>query len=126
MTAACSIYLHDTDRTPRRPSAFPRLLLAIVIVAIVFGAHAIIKHGADAQLVRQCMSEGRNIQTWEDSFGRKIQVCEIEPGLWGLMVSERVDGAWKEVTSFVKRNAKTLADVEHYISNSRAVLVWLR
>ena len=92
------------------------LVAAVVWVVVTYGAHATAIHGADAVRVRECMENNGPYQVWVKPDGRVVNVCLIEPGVWGLMIT---DGT-REVTSFIKNKMKSILDVERYLRNMGA------
>lgn len=91
-----------------------------IIVAINYCNHAIARHGEDAILVRKCMAEKGPIQVWQKPDGRVVNVCEVESGVFGLMITDGIH----EVTSFIKEKMTRLEQVEQYLKNMNANLIF--
>ena len=93
----------------------PILLLAILAMAVVYGSHAVIKHGIEAEQVRECINKGGGIQLWKNSdTGRQAEVCLLPDGKFGVQVTRFK----KEVTSFIKNKMTRIEQVENYLKNS--------
>lgn len=83
-------------------------------------AHAVVKHGEDANMVRRCMEEKGPVETWVKPDGREINVCKIADGIYVIMVS---DGT-REITSFIKAKMSRLSQIEQYLRNMGAERIW--
>lgn len=108
---------------------FPLLILSVIFCVLFVATnaihglsfHAIEKHGDEAFLVRQCMEHRGAIQEWLQSNGRIARVCELADGRFGI---EIVDQAGENVTAFIKNKLRTLEQVEQYLMNKGAQLLW--
>jgi hypothetical protein len=112
----------NVEYHPRR-NLVPLMVLAVLMIAVAYGAHALEKHGEDAQAVRQCMENNDPLEMWTKlTDGRVFWVCRLEDGRFGIMIT---DGN-KEVTSFVYRASKglkvKLSQVEYYLRNNVGAL----
>ncbi len=89
------------------PFAFILLLLILAVVAysslpVIFGTHAVDKHGDEARAIRRCnMDQGpRLVFKAHDTF---YLLCQLEDGRWGLQaVKKGFQGLYHELTAFVK------------------------
>lgn len=110
---------------------FPwRLLLAVALLAaIVFGAHAVAKHGGDALAVRQACDNGGEVQRWQaaERPGKFYRVCQLSPTRFGLQVIECTARGPRERTSFVpgasQLPAGSMARVIEYLTAKQAFKV---
>jgi hypothetical protein len=104
--------------TPQVPSLKPfvtlALVVALVMAAAVLSVHAIMAHGQAALRVQECMNNRGSVQTWYNpTTGRHANVCEVEPGKFGIDVEENGNN----VTAFIKEKLRTLEQVERYLRN---------
>ena len=92
----------------------PILLLAcLIVLAGIYGVHAIEKHGEDAALVRSCIEQQGPAETWVNPLtGRSAWLCWTPDG-WGVQI--RIGE--QEITSFVKNKLSKLQDVYRYLIN---------
>lgn len=89
------------------PFGFILLLLILAVVAystlpVIFGTHAVDKHGDEARAIRRCnMDQGpRLVFKAHDTF---YLLCQLEDGRWGLQaVKKGFQGLYHELTAFVK------------------------
>ena len=44
----------------------PLLLLAALALAVVYGTHAVARHGTEAEQVRRCVENGWTLQLWHN------------------------------------------------------------
>jgi hypothetical protein len=87
--------------------------LLILMAVIIYGIHAVEKHGQDAILVRQCMENDGPVQIWVMPDGRVENICRMNDGRWGIMVTD----GFHEVTSFIKNKMTRLSQIEQYLRN---------
>ena len=88
------------------------LALAAAILLATYGPvivqqHAVDRHGADAEAIRNCLKQNGAYQTWFDKkSGTFYFLCQLADGRWGLqaVVEDIVDGlkALVEKTAFIK------------------------
>jgi hypothetical protein len=105
-----------TATQPRTFNPAP-LLLAALLLAVIYGTHAVARHGTEADMVRECVERGGTIQRWAyHDNSRIISVCQLDDGRFGIMITERL----KEVTSFVKNRMRDIKQVEQYLINRGA------
>jgi len=105
----------------RKRSQFPVVFLFIVILMAVgaVGMHAIAQHGAKAEAVYRCINSNGPSQTWQRSNGYKADVCQVEPGKFGVRIyNETPNGTVEEITAFIKDKMKSLEQIERYLVNS--------
>lgn len=95
--------------TYRPAPRFPWLLLAVAVVAlaIILSAHATVKHGSDAEAVRQACSQNGHYQLWQamERPGKYYRVCKVDTGVFGLQIVECTARGLRERTSFIVRGA---------------------
>jgi hypothetical protein len=113
----------NVEYHPRRNLVPLMVLMAVLMITVAYGAHALEKHGSDAQAVRQCMENNDPLEMWTKmTDGRVFWVCLLDDGRFGIMIT---DGN-KEVTSFVYRASKglkvKLSQVEFYLRNNVGAL----
>ncbi len=102
-------------RTYRPANPLPLLLACFLLAGIIFCAHAVVRHGSEAQAVRNCIDQGGTIQTWFNlSNGREAIVCQLNETTFGIQII--VKG--REVTSFIKNKMHNLRQIENYLGNS--------
>lgn len=110
---ACPYRRHSSPLLP--------LILACVVIATIYCAHAVAQHSSAAQAVRECMNNQGPVAHLVNpgvTPQRDYFVCEIEPGKYGVQILIKdSQGNWREVTSFVKNKMTHLADVIRYIKN---------
>jgi hypothetical protein len=114
-----------TAITATQPRTFNRapLLLAALLLAVIYGTHAVARHGTEADMVRECMDRNGPIQRWRyEDNNRIISVCQMPDGKFGIMVTERA----REVTSYIKNKMRDIRQVEQYLTNRGAVKYWQR
>lgn len=91
--------------TYRPAPRFPWLLLAVAVVAlaIILSAHATVKHGSDAEAVRQACSQNGHYQLWQalERPGKYYRVCKVDTGVFGLQIVECTARGIRERTSFI-------------------------
>lgn len=111
MSAAIAIPQAATPS--RKPLAF-LALLGLVLAAILYGTHAVERHGTDAELVRRCVENGGTLETWTNpQTWRQADICRLPDGRFGIMIS-RFE---REVTSFAKDKLRRLEQVRQYLAN---------
>lgn len=86
--------------------------------------HAVIKHGADALAIRQCLDRYGPNEVWQMTSWRRpnhfIRTCQLDDGRWGLQIIQktRLNGLI-EKTSFVVKDG-SLFELRQYVT-ARAV-----
>lgn len=82
-------------------------------------------HGLDAEFARQCLSNSQGYYLFfSEKKNRYAIVCwneQIEK--WGMVILEKIQDGWDEVTSFLKNKMKNYSQVERYMSNQGYVPV---
>lgn len=93
------------------PSPFGAIITLLMIFAIawyslpvIFGSHAVERHGNDARAIRRCMMDDGPLTVYQasDTF---YLICRLPDGRFGLQAVKK--GAYKlyhEMTAFVKGN----------------------
>lgn len=77
-------------------------------------SHANLKHGAEAEIARQCYDKTNATRFYNPLTGRTGLVCLTESGKYGLVV---LDKSGREITAFLKNKLKTFDDVLRYMRN---------
>lgn len=103
-------------------AAISPALLETATSALNLSAHAVAKHGDEALLVRQCLEKNGPMQIWRQDNGRLAQVCLLPDGKFGISI----DDDSGNVTAFIKNKMRTLRQVEQYLRNKGAQLIWRR
>lgn len=84
---------------------FPWLLLLAfaLLAAVIFGAHAVAKHGSDAELVRQACDNNGHYQLWQalERPGKFYRVCQLDGQRFGLQIVECTRAGIRERSSFI-------------------------
>ena len=103
----------------RRPLPLLPLVLACVVVATIYCAHAVASHPSAAQAVRDCMeNQGPVAHLHNPDNNRDYYICEIEPGKYGVQILIKdSDGNYHEISSFIKNKMRLLEDVIRYVKN---------
>lgn len=103
--------------------SFKFLLFAglLLLAAMLYGTHAIERHGEDALAVRECVERGGGIELWYNpETMRQAEVCLMPDGKFGVQVS-RFN---REVTSFVKDKLQRIDQVHVYLRNRGYELIY--
>lgn len=74
--------------------------MQVVAIPALPKMHAVERHGDTALEIRKCLRDKGALQIWRLKNGRFAQVCEYEPGKYGIQIVEKVRGVWEEVTAF--------------------------
>lgn len=93
------------------------ILAAIVVTAIgrlLLTGHAVERHGAEAQQIRECLERNGPVQTWQQNDDPSVRVfcVELEPepcSRWGILIAQvfpsLISGCdFRERTAFVPRD----------------------
>lgn len=97
------------------------ILSMILAMFAVLSIHALERHGLKAELVKYCMQEKGPIQEWLQPNGRIARVCQLDNGKFGI---EIVDQEGRNITAFIKNKMRSLEQVEQYLINKGARLLW--
>jgi len=91
-------------RTPALPARWLLVLLVVTaaVPAVALGEHAVARHGDDALAIRQCLDRQGPYQLYRDKTGTYFQLCRLPDGRWGAQLIRKANGAWREVTAYVK------------------------
>ena len=103
-----------------RPLPLLPLLVACMVIATIYCAHAVQQHSIAAEQVRACMNTKGPVAHLVNPGvepERHYFVCEVEPGKFGIQILIKDGENWKEVSSFLKNKLNTLSDVIRYIKN---------
>ena len=96
-------------------SSFVIGVIAVLLAAlgIVYGVHAVVRHGQEAYQIRDCLENNGPVQTWRSLDKETFYIiCQLDKGLFGLLAATK-DGF--EKTAFV-RNLGTWKDTIEYLS----------
>jgi hypothetical protein len=78
--------------------------------------HADLKHGGEAQIVRDCLNQvGPTLKMYNPSSHRNALVCQIDTNLFGVRILDEKEV--NEVTAFVKNKFHNLEQVIQYLIN---------
>ncbi len=112
-----TIAIHQPVTQRRGASPLPILILAVlalIIAAITYQAHALERHGSEAQTVRDCLSRNGALEKWMNfDNGRQALICQIRDGLWGIQIRKNN----REITSFLKNKLSRIDQVYQYLLN---------
>lgn len=99
------------------------LILLLLAVAVAATAHAVMKHGEQAKLIRQCLDNGGPHSVWAamESTNKFFQACQLNDGRYGIRIIERVKAGWRERTSFIVKDG-TLTQLKEYLT-ARATII---
>lgn len=108
-----------------RNNLLPWLLLISLLFAVLYvlSEHAVERHGTEAEIVQACIEKNGAIQEWLQPNGRLARVCQLDDGKFGI---EIVDEEGNNITAFIKNRMRTLEQVEQYLANKGAQLIWTR
>lgn len=104
------------------------LLFVALLTAVIFGAHAVAKHGSDAEAVRRACNDNGHYQLWQalERPGKYYRVCKVDTGVFGLQIVECTARGIRERTSFIPGKSQlpagSMARVIEYVS-AKAVQV---
>jgi hypothetical protein len=77
-------------------------------------SHGVEKHGSDTLRTRKCLNDkGSQLTMLHPKTGRFAEVCELELGIFGVRISEEIDGLFEELTAFSEEGE--LWDIEEYL-----------
>lgn len=100
------------------------IFICALVFAIGLSIHAVEKHGIEAELVRACLDAHGPIQQWKQPNGRIVSVCQLPDGRYGLSIDDKERGV--NITAFIKNKMRYLFEVERYLINRGAELIWSR
>lgn len=113
-------------KTSRPPSLLLPLILVLMVGAATIGlaySHGTVKHGTEADQVRQCLNDHGHMQLWShDDWEHKARVCEVEPGVFGVQIVKLIAGKWEEITAYIPRQAT--GGIAKYLEEIGYRLVW--
>lgn len=118
MEATLTSYRSSSMKIP------PSLVLFTIAMAVLFAsycvynAHAVARHGSDAEAVRKCLQDNDPYQTWVKPDGRVIHLCHLPDGRWGVQI--RDSSGIHEITSLIKNKMSKLSQVEQWLHNMGA------
>lgn len=115
------------------PTKFFAFFFAFVVMAsALYGvrvsevSHAVERHGAEAEVARRCVENGKNYQLFVDpTTGHYAETACIpeqeleELGInrgWAYRIVKMVNGVWEELTAFVEEG-HGVAEAENYMTN---------
>jgi len=92
----------------------PMLLMLIVLATVVYGAHAVIRHGTLAEEIRRCIESNGPLETWSNPLtGRSAMICQLPSGMLGLQICE----GDHEVTCIPKEKVSRIEQIYQYLRN---------
>jgi hypothetical protein len=97
---------------------------ASVVLEMRMASHAVLKHGAEATAIRQCL-EGRGPkEVWEFTSHKRrdffILTCQMDDGKWGVQIIQRTKiGRLLEKTAFIIKDGSAF-QLKEYVT-ARAV-----
>lgn len=93
-----------TAATYQHPGFPWRALLAVALLAaVIFSAHAVAKHGSEAEQIRRACENGGEVQRWQalERPGKFYRVCQLSPHRFGLQIIECTARGPRERSAFV-------------------------
>lgn len=107
-----------TSATLQQPrKTIPHWLIAIVLLmaaAVVVHAHAVERHGAEAEAVRKCLENKGPYQLWRSRDSNTFyRLCELDDGRWGLQAILKEGNVWHEKTAFIRGDGSWKALMEY-------------
>lgn len=113
MSAQTAVMQQPAGRFPVK-FLFLLFVLALAFAALVYGTHAVERHGSDATAVRRCLENGGGIENWfNPETNREATICQLQDGRYGIQIHR----FGREVTSFIKNKLRRLDQVQRYLSN---------
>ena len=108
MTSYSATY--PTHSNPNYSGFLKFILIVFLALGVIYTAHAVEHHGADAIAVRKCLDDQGPYMVLKSRFDPTFYLlCKLESGLFGIQaVNEK--GGW-ERTSFIKGTWK---DIQKY------------
>ena len=86
--------------------------------AVVYGTHAVIRHGTEAEAVREAIQCGQTFgQMFNPANKHSATICQLDDGRYGVQICAQDGGKLCEITSFLKNKMKTLEQVRNYLQN---------
>ncbi len=101
-----------------------RIPLDTVRIPADNASHAIARHGPDAVAVRNCLDRGGTYQIWQQPNGNFLKICWMPTSNFGIQVCKDMGTCFDEVTAFVKERIFTTEDLQTYLNNAKAWIVW--
>lgn len=115
-------------RQSRTPNVGRIIIIALVLAAayiavIQLNNHAIRRHGADAQAVRQCANDSNLLQVWQKNGSDRYHcLFKMPDGRIGdMLVQLDEQGYWHEISSF-PRYEQTLGEVEKSLGREATMI----
>jgi hypothetical protein len=94
------------------------LVAVLILAAVIYGAHAIERHGVYAQQIRQCLEQKPPDLVMHNPFtGRDALCVKLSDGKWGVQVIEKMGDVCKEVTCFPNKS-NTVEKLIRYLFHS--------
>jgi hypothetical protein len=97
---------------------FLLLILLFISLAVVETEHAVIKHGTEAQRIRNCINKNGPYMTFRGTGQEKNQwyiICQLNENTFGLQALVCEAGKLLEKTAFVPKDG-TWANVLSYVT----------
>jgi hypothetical protein len=104
-------------RPQSRNPIIPALVCALIVMAaLIYAAHAVERHGSDADAIRRCLeNKPPALRMANPVTGRIAHVCWTDDK-FGIMITDPTET--KEVTSFFDKGSRTLDQVVQYLTNA--------
>jgi hypothetical protein len=82
-------------------------------------SHAEERHGVEiATRTRKCLDEkGADLVMTNSKTNRWAEICEVEPGRFGVRIAEQIEGTFQEITIFEFKG--NLWDCEYYLGGQQ-------
>lgn len=114
---------YPTNNLHRPGFPWPLIFIAL-LAAVIYTAHAVKAHGADAENIRDCLNERGPDVTYQSASpyqqNKFYLGCQLEDGRWGLQILVRAkDGSWREKTSFIVKDGSWNRFVEYVSARAR-------
>jgi len=117
----------NQERTGSGPGLSIVLILVAFAVGVTLSAHAVQRHGAEAEAVRRCMDKNGPTLVFKNRVDPTYYLmCQLDNGKWGI---QAVDESGNEKTAFVPRDGlykSVRAYIDQFATRYNGQLPWLK
>ena len=105
-----------TQSRHRNPLVPALVCAALVVLAVTYAAHAVERHGSDAEAIRKCLeNKPPSMELQNPLTGRIALICWTNEK-YGIQIVDRTKT--QEITSFFDKGSKTIEQVVRYLFNA--------